>query len=231
VAHGGLSERTSSEVAELIRRLAEEEGTRNALQTQLDQGRTEQRVAEAALESEKAAAAVARNALRSEMQARLDEHLTEIAALTQQLQEKQSDLTQARDAHSRREANLTEALQQLRSESDETKVRLDERFEEIASLTSMLAEREASERKLREELQWLREAASILLNDSRTAKGRLARLMPAAFHFTRQQRLLKRRGLFDGDAYLAANTDVAADGVDPLRHYLKHGLSENRRRR
>jgi len=55
--------------------------------------------------------------------------------------------------------------------------------------------------------------------------------LPAVFQVKRQRRLLKQRGLFDGDAYLAANADVAADGVDPLQHYLKHGLSENRRRR
>jgi hypothetical protein len=38
------------------------------------------------------------------------------------------------------------------------------------------------------------------------------------------------RGLFDEAAYLAANPDVAADGADPLRHYLEHGIGENRPR-
>ncbi|WP_260853950.1 class I SAM-dependent methyltransferase [Paraburkholderia sp. BCC1886] len=33
---------------------------------------------------------------------------------------------------------------------------------------------------------------------------------------------------FDGDAYLAANPDVAAAGVDPVEHYLRHGQHENR---
>nr|WP_269106773.1 phytanoyl-CoA dioxygenase family protein [Massilia sp. TS11] len=36
---------------------------------------------------------------------------------------------------------------------------------------------------------------------------------------------------FDADAYLCANPDVAAAGVDPLAHYLRHGHAERRRLR
>jgi hypothetical protein len=35
--------------------------------------------------------------------------------------------------------------------------------------------------------------------------------------------------VFDGNAYLAANPDVAAAGIDPLEHYLRHGHAERRR--
>ncbi len=34
---------------------------------------------------------------------------------------------------------------------------------------------------------------------------------------------------FDGDAYLAANLDVAAAGMDPAEHYLRSGWREGRR--
>jgi GT2 family glycosyltransferase/glycosyltransferase involved in cell wall biosynthesis len=34
--------------------------------------------------------------------------------------------------------------------------------------------------------------------------------------------------MFDGDGYLLRNPDVAAAGVDPLSHYLRHGASEGR---
>jgi hypothetical protein len=35
---------------------------------------------------------------------------------------------------------------------------------------------------------------------------------------------------FDGEAYLAANPDVAAAGVDPYEHYINHGQAEGRQR-
>ncbi len=36
------------------------------------------------------------------------------------------------------------------------------------------------------------------------------------------------RPLFDREFYLRTNPDVAAAGVDPLRHYLEHGAAEQR---
>jgi hypothetical protein len=113
---------------------------------------------------------------------------------------------------------------------ERVEARLEDRFVEIATLTALLAERETLERHASEEADWLRQTASVLLGDSATPKGRLFRLLPAAFNSKRQQRLLKRKGLFDADAYLEANGDVAADRTDPLRHYLQHGIKERRRR-
>ena len=39
---------------------------------------------------------------------------------------------------------------------------------------------------------------------------------------------LSRSGLFDRDWYLALYPDVSAAGVDPLRHYMRHGAAEGR---
>ena len=39
---------------------------------------------------------------------------------------------------------------------------------------------------------------------------------------------VRRHGDFDGQAYLQANPDVAAAGVDPLVHYVEHGAAEHR---
>ena len=36
------------------------------------------------------------------------------------------------------------------------------------------------------------------------------------------------REVFDREFYLRANPDVAAAGIDPLKHYLKHGAAEQR---
>jgi hypothetical protein len=53
-------------------------------------------------------------------------------------------------------------------------------------------------------------------------------LMPQAWQRDRLNERLRRRGLFDGQAYLDRYPDVAAVGMDPLRHYLLHGLAEGR---
>ncbi len=37
------------------------------------------------------------------------------------------------------------------------------------------------------------------------------------------------RQIFDAKYYLAANPDVRAAGIDPLRHYLEYGLKEGRK--
>ncbi|MCL6699249.1 hypothetical protein LZ496_10710 [Sphingomonas sp. NSE70-1] len=41
-------------------------------------------------------------------------------------------------------------------------------------------------------------------------------------------RILTESGIFDPESYLALHPDVAASGVDPLIHFLTHGLAEGR---
>jgi O-antigen biosynthesis protein len=48
---------------------------------------------------------------------------------------------------------------------------------------------------------------------------------------SRLREMLKARALrklFDREFYLRTNPDVAAAGVNPLRHYLRHGVAEER---
>ena len=45
----------------------------------------------------------------------------------------------------------------------------------------------------------------------------------------RVARRLWRESLFDGEAYLRQNPDVAAQAMDPARHLLLHGIAEGRR--
>jgi hypothetical protein len=44
------------------------------------------------------------------------------------------------------------------------------------------------------------------------------------------QRQLADSGLFSGQTYLENYPDVAAAGLDPLKHYLSHGMAEKRSR-
>ncbi|WP_265519162.1 sulfotransferase family protein [Nitratireductor luteus] len=98
---------------------------------------------------------------------------------------------------------------------------LQERFSEIATLTQLLRVKE-------EQAEWLRQVASTLIGDSR--RGRLAGLLPGPLALALRKIQLKRRGLFDGQAYLQAHPDVSQDRAEPLRHYISHGMMEGRRR-
>ncbi len=72
-------------------------------------------------------------------------------------------------------------------------------------------------------VQWLREV-SILLS-------RLPGwwwIMPLKWQLTQKHRRLRSRNLFDADAYLARYPDVAKSGIDPLDHYIVHGIGEGR---
>ncbi len=139
-------------------------------------------------------------------------------------------IVQLQDTLTKKDAEAGAALETARIEREAMESRLDERFHEIATLSNFLAEAEAAERRLREQAEWLREAGVVLANGRNNLKGRLLGLIPTVFHKKRQERLLKRKGLFDAAAYLAANSDVAAAGDDPLAHYLKHGIKESRYR-
>lgn len=167
---------------------------------------------------------------KSSIETHLNQCFQEIAALTQMLQEKETSLAETQAASARMEAEIREAAEQSQVEKGAAESQLNERFREIAKLSGLLREREALASRSSDEAEWLQEAGSILLANTSTRKGRLLGLLPAALNYKRQQRLLKRKGLFDGDAYLAAYPDVANEGADPLRHYLKHGIKENRRR-
>lgn len=88
-------------------------------------------------------------------------------------------------------------------------------------------ENERRLKEAREEIEWLRNLAMAALEPP---KHWWWRFMPRSWLKDRQTRRFKRRGLFDAKAYWDCNPDVAADGMDPLFHYLKHGMREGRER-
>jgi len=57
---------------------------------------------------------------------------------------------------------------------------------------------------------------------------RLARSKHTERRLRRHARIIRRSGRFDVEYYLHENTDVARDGMDPIRHYLVHGAREGR---
>lgn len=53
-----------------------------------------------------------------------------------------------------------------------------------------------------------------------TVRGMIRKLVDLPF--------LKRRTLFDAKGYLERNPDVATSGMDPYKHFVRYGVSENR---
>lgn len=53
-------------------------------------------------------------------------------------------------------------------------------------------------------------------------------IVPYYFRKKKEMRIISDMGLFDGDRYCRLNKDVEVDGVDPLSHYIIHGIAEER---
>lgn len=133
-------------------------------------------------------------------------------------------------------------------------------FDELAQLTRLLqaseteaaaaaAARAAAERRVAEQTQELIRLSSLLSQESGRAEGsaghtewlremtRVAEampkwwgMMPEGWRRKREHEAYRRAGLFDAEQYLQNYPDVAADGMDPVRHYIQHGMTEGRQR-
>lgn len=160
-------------------------------------------------------------------------------------------LSGARDDH---DEKLAEIADTLPLEREEVEQRLVQSQFEIVALSKMLQQREgelaAIQASSRQTQTYSAEARmlSVLLQDSQAEADRSARrsewlqkvaavisgyphwwaLVPRRWRLRWEQGRLLRKGLFDAESYLARHPDVSASGMDPLRHYIIHGISENR---
>ena len=181
--------------------------------------------------------------LEAEVGAERQRHAAELQELQQQLAgdleaERQRHTEELLDERERHDKKLTEhracadtELQKLRRLKDETDKRVAERFREIATLTRLLSDRERQAQVSSEKAARLRAISTVMLNGSasNSLKSRIGALLPAAIRLKRQMSRLKRANVFDPQAYLEANPDVAEAGIDPLWHYLNHGIDEGRK--
>lgn len=103
----------------------------------------------------------------------------------------------------------------------ELRGQLASRFQEIAIMTKLLKERES----IVADRQWLTDVFRRLASAPRSWA-----LLSDEARRAREHRLLQRAGLFDAAAYLSRYPDVAEARMDPLRHYIWHGIAENRAR-
>jgi hypothetical protein len=125
------------------------------------------------------------------------------------------------EAQARAQA-ATRLAQERQATIDGHERALSERFAEISTLTSLLRGREADASSGMSQSDWLRNLNKLLLQPHWWA------LLPISWQRRHVRRLLKAKGLFDAEAYLARYPDISACGIEPLQHFIFHGLAEGR---
>lgn len=118
--------------------------------------------------------------------------------------------------------------QQLRSHElarADAERKVSTRFDEIARITAILQEEGRRVEAADAHALWLSEL--MIVTERFPAWWSL---LPKRWRKIRERDRYRKAGLFDGDAYLRLYPDVAAEGMDPLRHYLMHGQGEGRAR-
>ena len=169
---------------------------------------------------------------RSAVERQLADHMAEATRLTQLLHDAQAERRQApAKSDSDVEKQLTELLQKRDQDVGAAEAarsvaerQLSARFTEIATLTKLLRDASAETDASKAHAQWLRR-----VNAAAAGFPRWWAFMPLAWRRKHENARYARKGLFDAEKYLKLYPDVAASGMDPLKHYILHGMDENRR--
>jgi hypothetical protein len=173
---------------------------------------------------------------------RLAERFDEIVTLTRLFQDKEADSDRLRAEHvaelealradsDRLRAEHAAELKGLRADSDRLRA---EHAAELKGLRvdsdRLQAEHAAELEGLRADSDRMRRAASDRLTGAVGAllDGQRWWFLPKPFRIRLKVAQLKRSGLFDGEWYVKEYADVAAAGMDPLRHYVVYGAKEGR---
>jgi hypothetical protein len=251
MAESTLAQR-QEEIAQLFDRLVAAEARAAEARALLDEqhvGRSEDRAAIARLANELAESNVRLADLAREADAR-ERRLQEVeeartlaerglAARFDEIANLTSLLMSETERHSETQAESNVRLADLAREADARERRLQEveeartlaerglaaRFDEIANLTSLLMSETGRHGEVQENVKWLRSMAEV-------AAGFPAwwTILPRRWREDRAHARYLRAGLFDAQRYRELNPDVAADGMDPVRHYIFHGIAEGRAR-
>lgn len=156
----------------------------------------------------------------------------EVASLQLKLADEQKAARKNADALSSDLMRLNQMLETQKGVAYEAEAariecerKLSARFNELARLAVIVSEESGRANSLESEVEWLREAHKL-------EQGFPAwwGFMPKSWQQKRIHRRYAREGLFDATAYLEMYPDVAAFGMDPIRHYILHGMVEGRMR-
>jgi SAM-dependent methyltransferase len=114
------------------------------------------------------------------------------------------------------QGQLATMLEELRAREIQTAASAEELEEANRELSSL--------RGKDEDLRWLQQVHEALASSTSGWRD----LMPPAWRRRRQLSVLRSLGLFDSDEYLDRYPDVRKAGMDPLSHYIAHGMAEGR---
>jgi SAM-dependent methyltransferase len=116
-------------------------------------------------------------------------------------------------------------IDELTRQANELKIEQGDRFRELGMMASLLKQQEERGRDLSDHVVW-----TAAVHQCLQSQPRWWHLMPLPWRAKREQRRLRRAGLFDHEAYNQLYPDVPAAGLDALEHYLRHGVHEGRMR-
>ena len=115
------------------------------------------------------------------------------------------------------------ALSRLHASNAAAQTQIGEQSDMIAHLSGRLqASNENVEREQRQ-IEWLQQVNSVL-----TGYPDWWAFMPKGWRQKKIEKRLKRKGLFDTDAYLARYPDIVSSDMSPVKHYILHGMKEGR---
>lgn len=123
-----------------------------------------------------------------------------------------------------REHHVATTITHVNADNESTDARLQNSLRENLVMTQLLATAEDTVARTGSHLAWLSEVNAWLAN-----RPRWWSLLPADKKRHRERKSLKNRGLFDSSAYLQLYPDVEAAGIDPLQHFIRHGITEGRK--
>ncbi|ARS28213.1 hypothetical protein [Sphingomonas sp. KC8] len=98
------------------------------------------------------------------------------------------------------------------------------RQQELTAMAKRLEKVEKANSIATEQRNWLVELYTVL-----AGRPSWWVLMPQEWRNRREHELLRRNKVFDAKRYLERYPDVSAAGMDPVRHYIMHGMIEGRR--
>lgn len=201
-------------------------GERKKLENELARAKTHAKKLDAQVRSEKAAVRklLTQIELEKEKLAKLDAELrSEKKAVRKLFEEMDSE----KDKFAKLETPVAPPVQldhsdtqkRLRSAEDDLRAR----YAELATLTRLLKSAETQQRKAVKNSEWLIEMNRVL-----SGSPRWWALLPSPWRRNKELARLKSRKLFDAAGYLERYPDVAADGQDPVVHFMNHGMHEGR---
>ncbi|WP_327194213.1 sulfotransferase family protein [Novosphingobium lindaniclasticum] len=141
----------------------------------------------------------------------------DVGTLRERLATSQSEVVALSKILKERETELADI--QLRSPSEDPV----EIQNEISYLANRLREKEVAEDLHLQQIEWLRKVIATIIGCPRW----WAFVPKLLSNRWRDERLIRSK-LFDSQSYTARYPDVALSKADPLRHYIVHGMAENR---